>query len=58
MIDTEVQRNEIILESLKGWNLQFLKDIEKEWDKVGGGYFPVFIMIKINEKWENMVRSN
>ncbi len=58
MIDIEIRRNEIILESLKYWNQRFLKDIEREWDKVGGGYFPMFVMVGIDRKWEEMVRSN
>ncbi len=57
MIDIEIVRNGLILESLRGWNQKFLKEIEREWDK-SSGYFPIFVMIKINEKWENMVRGN
>ncbi len=58
MIDIEIKRNEIILESLQYWNQKFLRDIEREWDRIGCGYFPMFIIVKINERWENMVRSN
>jgi len=59
MIDHKILTvNEVVLWDLRQLNENFTREAIKEWDKAGEGKFRKWIVIKVTNKWLEMVRSN
>ena len=50
--------NELILDLIKERDEVFLGEIEDEWDEGGCGSFPPYVVVRMREKWREMVRRN